>query len=376
MRFHVLTALLCLAPAVCLANTDAGSSRTHKSRISTFDEAGFAVLSSSNGAFDEAGFASLARMRASDVLAALGKRAAVLAEDGDKAAARAIIEQLKVTAPIRSREEVCTTLASAAQRHNLPTSFFINLIWQESRFNPKAVSPVGAQGVAQFMPRTAEEWGLENPFDPIKAIPAAARFLASLFQEFGNLGLAAAAYNGGAGRVGSWLAKKGKLPEETRNYVKTITGRPAEQWKDAKHSEAAFKVPPSAPCRRHVPTHEVELARKKIIPLPPQKAVTVADADKSKESKDKLKKVTALAAAGKSKDQPLKARADEPPSKKAAKTRIAGDARKSSVGVKTARAEADKKTKGNRPTEMSARRNNNKVRMADGARTGASSKRR
>jgi hypothetical protein len=371
MHFLVLTALMCLVPAVCLAKTDTGPIRSGTSKNSPFDETGFAAPPTGS-TFDEAGFASLASMRASDVLAALGKRASTAMEDAEKAAARAAVEQLKVTAPLRSREEVCTTLASAAEKNNLPTSFFINLIWQESRFNPKAISPVGAQGVAQFMPRTAEEWGLENPFDPIKAIPAAARFLASLFQEFGNLGLAAAAYNGGAGRVGSWLAKKGKLPEETRNYVKTITGRPAEQWKDAKHREAAFKVPSSAPCRRYVPTHEVELA-KKFVPLPPKKTET-AETDKSK---GKSTKSAALAAAGKSKDKPEKARAAEPAGKRAAAARVAADTRKD-AGAKTraAGAETNKKAKGSRPTEMSARRNNNKVRVADGARSGGSSKRR
>jgi hypothetical protein len=94
-----------------------------------------------------------------------------------------------------------------------------------------AVSPVGAQGVAQFMPGTARERGLTDPFDPEQAIPHAAHLLADLNRQFGNLGLAAAAYNGGPGRVSAWLAGTGGLPTETRNYVLAITGSPAEDWR-------------------------------------------------------------------------------------------------------------------------------------------------
>src|SRR5205814_6611619 len=66
-----------------------------------------------------------------------------------------------------------------------------------------AVSPKGAEGIAQFMPGTAAERGLANPFDPEQAIPHAARFLAELKRRFGNLGMAAAAYNAGPARVRS-----------------------------------------------------------------------------------------------------------------------------------------------------------------------------
>ena len=153
-------------------------------------------------------------------------------------------------APVLSREELCSTLAEAAQAENLPVAFFHNLIWQESRFNHKAVSPVGAQGVAQFMPRIAGAFGVENPFDAQQALPAAARMLRGLFQQFGNLGLAAAAYNAGSGRVSQWLAKrKKKLPQETRTYVLNITGRPVGEWRGAKPTIVAFKLPARKPCR-------------------------------------------------------------------------------------------------------------------------------
>jgi hypothetical protein len=127
-------------------------------------------------------------------------------------------------------ETMCDTLAAVAARHDLPADFFIRLIWQESRFNPNAVSFKGAQGVAQFMPGTARMRGLEDPFDPGQAIPKAAELLRDLNREFGNLGLAAAAYNAGSGRVRDWLNGHKPLPGETVAYVRLVTGRSADEW--------------------------------------------------------------------------------------------------------------------------------------------------
>jgi hypothetical protein len=147
-----------------------------------------------------------------------------------------------------SREEFCTLLMSAAADHTLPVGFFVNLIWQESRFVRNAVSSAGALGVAQFMPAVAESVGLRDPFDPRQALPASARLLRTLHAQFGNLGLAAAAYNAGPKRVLDWLARKGQLPQETRNYVLTITGRPAEHWMTNPPPPIAFRVPQRVPC--------------------------------------------------------------------------------------------------------------------------------
>ncbi len=132
-------------------------------------------------------------------------------------------------------------------------AFFTSLIWQESRFRPRAVSPVGAQGVAQFMPYVASAMGLDNPFNPTEALPTAARLLRTLVNQFnGNFGLAAAAYNYGPTRVVKWFEKKGALPKETRDYVKIITGRPAEDWRDPDISKAGFTAPELARCQiRH-----------------------------------------------------------------------------------------------------------------------------
>lgn len=132
--------------------------------------------------------------------------------------------------PELTRTTICSLIDQAAARHRLPVDFFTRLIWKESRFRPNAVSPKGAQGIAQFMPGTAALRGLADPFDPLEAIPASAHYLRDLADRFGNLGLAAAAYNAGEKRVTDWRAGSGGLPYETRDYVISITGLSAEDW--------------------------------------------------------------------------------------------------------------------------------------------------
>lgn len=128
-------------------------------------------------------------------------------------------------------QALCRLIDDSAKARGLPVPFLTRLIWRESSFRVGVVSSAGAQGVAQFMPGTARERGLLDPFDPEQAIPHAAHLLADLKTQFGNLGLAAAAYNGGAGRVSKWLSGEGGLPAETRAYVAAITGMPAEDWR-------------------------------------------------------------------------------------------------------------------------------------------------
>jgi hypothetical protein len=105
-----------------------------------------------------------------------------------------------------------------------------------------AVSRAGAQGVAQFMPATARWRGLADPFDPLEAIAQSAKLLRDLRREFGNLGLAAAAYNAGPGRVRDWLAGRGGLPRETSAYVRLVTGQSAEQWRGGKADPVEMHV--------------------------------------------------------------------------------------------------------------------------------------
>ena len=147
-------------------------------------------------------------------------------------------EASKPAAPGDAQKSICLLLESAARANGLPIEFFARVIWQESRFRADAVGPVTrtgkrALGIAQFMPGTAAERDLLNPLDPIQALPKSAEFLRELRQEFGNLGLAAAAYNAGPRRVREWMTGSGPMPAETRAYVAAITGISVDQWAKA-----------------------------------------------------------------------------------------------------------------------------------------------
>jgi hypothetical protein len=154
-------------------------------------------------------------------------------------------------------QSLCATIRSAATDNGLPVGYFARVIWQESRLRPDALGPptrtgARAQGIAQFMPATAAERVVLNPFDPAEALPKSAAFLRQLRAEFGNLGLAAAAYNAGPQRVRGWLAGRRALPSETLAYVRSVTGRPAEEWKRPGATDANVAVPADTPCAETV----------------------------------------------------------------------------------------------------------------------------
>lgn len=156
-----------------------------------------------------------------------------------------LLALVSATGPVRAERDagatensICLMLESAARAHELPLEFFARLIWRESRFRSGVVGPrtrsgARAQGIAQFMPATAAERGLLDPFDPVQALPKSAEFLHELRARFGNLGLAAAAYNAGPRRVQDWLNGAGGMPQETRDYVIAITGRTVDEWAKA-----------------------------------------------------------------------------------------------------------------------------------------------
>jgi Transglycosylase SLT domain/SPOR domain len=153
-----------------------------------------------------------------------------------------------------TREAMCLMIESAARSQALPLEFFARVIWQESRFQSDAVGPVTrsgqrAQGIAQFMPGTASERRLLDPFDPVQALPKSAEFLNELRNQFGNLGLAAAAYNAGPRRVQEWLAGAGPMPQETRNYVVAITGSTVDDWAKAGSNGKVIDRAPNSSCR-------------------------------------------------------------------------------------------------------------------------------
>lgn len=183
------------------------------------------------------------------------------AEDADEAN-QSSVKQPEIPAPkpvdgareSDAREAMCLMIESAATASNLPLEFFARVIWQESRFRSDAIGPMTrrgqrAQGIAQFMPGTASERGLLDPFNPVQALPKSAAFLAELRDQFGNLGLAAAAYNAGPRRVLEWLAGTGAMPQETRSYVLAITGSTIEDWLKAQKGGRTPERMPTSSCR-------------------------------------------------------------------------------------------------------------------------------
>ena len=136
--------------------------------------------------------------------------------------------------------DACRLIDRVARANAIPGDYIARLISIESGFSPIAVSPKGAQGIAQFMPETARLRGLADPFDPGSALKAAIEYLSELRHRFGNLGLAAAAYNAGEKRVKGLLAGMSSLPLETRNYVFAIMGRQIEDWLGIDHPTAPF----------------------------------------------------------------------------------------------------------------------------------------
>jgi soluble lytic murein transglycosylase-like protein len=113
-------------------------------------------------------------------------------------------------------------LNRAAQRWSVSATLLAAQLYAESGFNPFAVSPAGAQGIAQFMPATARGMGLDNPFDAAQAIDAQAHLMRDLLRQFGAVALALAAYNAGPAPVSAC----GCVPPypETRGYVARILG--------------------------------------------------------------------------------------------------------------------------------------------------------
>ncbi len=120
---------------------------------------------------------------------------------------------------------VADLVSENAKKNNIPEDLLFGIIWVESRFDPRAVSPVGARGLMQLMPKTAKyladciQWdGRKNPFDPEFNISAGSYYIARLIREFkGDENLALAAYNAGPTKVRRWLADGG-LPDVSLAY--------------------------------------------------------------------------------------------------------------------------------------------------------------
>ena len=146
------------------------------------------------------------------------------------AEARLVPEHAMVLAGAGARAVPAAYAAKVAElsaRFDLSPALIEALVWQESRWRAEALSPVGARGLAQLMPGTARELGV-NPDDPFANLEGGARYLRQQIDRFdGDLERALAAYNAGPGRV----IRAGGIPRirETQGYVTAIMGRLADQ---------------------------------------------------------------------------------------------------------------------------------------------------
>ncbi len=138
--------------------------------------------------------------------------------------------------------DLCQVLETTSRTHGIDPHFFTRLIWQESRFDPAAVSPAGAEGIAQFIPETARLRGLTDTYNPALALDHSARYLAYLIRAFGNPGLAAIAYNGGEKRTLGFVTGTDVLLPETIDYVHVITGFSAQDWREAAPKQQEFPL--------------------------------------------------------------------------------------------------------------------------------------
>jgi hypothetical protein len=128
--------------------------------------------------------------------------------------------------------DLCQQIENTSRNNGIDPGFFARLLWQESRFDPNALSHAGAQGIAQFMPQTAKLRGLADSYNPAQAIERSANYLGELQRTYGSAGIAAVAYNGGERRADGFTKKGKGLARETVNYVPIITGLSAERWRD------------------------------------------------------------------------------------------------------------------------------------------------
>ncbi|WP_082135328.1 lytic transglycosylase domain-containing protein [Puniceibacterium sp. IMCC21224] len=151
--------------------------------------------------------------------------------------------------PSQFVHDTCQAIDHFATRHGIDPGFFARLIWQESRFDPNALSPARAMGIAQFIASTAVLRGLRDTYNPAEALEHSAEYLGEMTRHYGNPGLAAIGYNGGERRAEGLIAGTGALARETVNYVQIITGLTAETWRDSPPKSHDFRLSKSLPFR-------------------------------------------------------------------------------------------------------------------------------
>lgn len=140
-------------------------------------------------------------------------------------------DRVTLTPDAKNRSSAPETRFSALEeKYGLPAGLLDKMWLKESGRGKNMKSQAGAEGHFQFMPRTAREYGLDDPYDLAKSADAAARKMQNLLRYYhGDLGLATGAYNAGEGVMDAYLAGKRKLKPETLDYMRTVGGATVEQ---------------------------------------------------------------------------------------------------------------------------------------------------
>ncbi|MEP3179158.1 MAG: lytic transglycosylase domain-containing protein [Lentilitoribacter sp.] len=166
--------------------------------------------------------------------------------------------------------DLCQQIENTSRNNGINPAFFARLLWQESRFDPNALSHAGAQGIAQFMPGTAKLRGLPDSYNPAQAVERSANYLGELQRTYGNEGLAAVAYNGGEGRANGFTKAGKGLARETENYVPIITGVSAERWRDDPPKNHDFRLDGDTPFLESCINLAKDRRLTKLAPPPPR----------------------------------------------------------------------------------------------------------
>ena len=137
---------------------------------------------------------------------------------------RSTVFHIPADIPTSGDPQLDRLIFEVGEKQGVDPRFIHAVIWQESRYQPKALSHAGAQGLMQLIPATAKRFGCDDPNDPVQNITAGTKYLSWLLKRFsGNVELALAGYNAGEGAVDKY---DGIPPyNETQNYVKIISKR-------------------------------------------------------------------------------------------------------------------------------------------------------
>lgn len=125
------------------------------------------------------------------------------------------------TLRVQPPPHILSALQAASSRYGVPLEILVGVAHTESRFNPRAISSVGAKGLMQLMPEVIRKYGITDPFDPLQNAMGGARFLSTYYKKYGDWAKTLAAYNWGPGNV-NLNPRAEQWPPQTQTYVARV----------------------------------------------------------------------------------------------------------------------------------------------------------